>query len=163
MDTQNLNIILKELHQESFSWALRCVNNNEALAKDVLQTVYLKILEKKALYSEKSGIKSWLFSVIRYTAVDLLKKEGRTFEGAIPETDLDGEYDQYQVLLNQLSERQKEVLTLVFYHDMTLEEAALTLQISLGSVRTHYHRGKEALKELIVSQRKRQYSNEETL
>ena len=47
--------------------------------------------------------------------------------------------------LNTLSPRQREVLHLVFYHEMTIEEAAAVMQISLGSARTHYDRGKKAM------------------
>jgi RNA polymerase sigma-70 factor (ECF subfamily) len=45
---------------------------------------------------------------------------------------------------------QQEVILMVFYHQMTIEQSAEVLQISLGTARTHYERGKKNLKKLIL-------------
>jgi RNA polymerase sigma-70 factor (ECF subfamily) len=45
---------------------------------------------------------------------------------------------------------QQQVILMVFYHQMTIEQSAEVLQIQLGTARTHYARGKKKLKELIL-------------
>jgi RNA polymerase sigma-70 factor (ECF subfamily) len=51
-----------------------------------------------------------------------------------------------RALLGTLSTRQREVLDLVFYHDLTLTQAARVLGLTVGAVRRHYHRGKARLR-----------------
>jgi RNA polymerase sigma-70 factor (ECF subfamily) len=44
-----------------------------------------------------------------------------------------------------LPRRQRQILELVFAHDMTIADAAEVLEITVGSARTHYDRGKKRL------------------
>ena len=48
--------------------------------------------------------------------------------------------------LDRLPARQREVLHLVFYQDLTIAAAAEVLGISVGSARVHYERGKAQLR-----------------
>ncbi|MEM7139884.1 MAG: SigE family RNA polymerase sigma factor [Actinomycetota bacterium] len=57
--------------------------------------------------------------------------------------------------LQQLSERQRACLVLRHYEDRTESEIADILGISIGSVRTHVHRGMEALGRLLESENPR--------
>jgi len=114
----------------------------------------LKILEGKAEYKEKSQIKTWLFSVIRFTAYEEGRKEVQNisleslsdlaYEEDAPEIDF------HEAMIQSLPDRQREVLLLVFYHNLTLEKAAEIMEISIGTVRKHYDRGKRNLKALIL-------------
>src|SRR5687767_10159735 len=69
MEISELKKELEKLHHASFGWALSCCGHDHADAEEVLQTVYLKILQGKARYRGESKLKTWLFSVIRKTAI----------------------------------------------------------------------------------------------
>jgi RNA polymerase sigma factor (sigma-70 family) len=51
--------------------------------------------------------------------------------------------------LVQLPRRQREVIELRLQHEMTIEEAAGALSISIGSARVHFARAKERLRRLL--------------
>ncbi|MFD2200049.1 RNA polymerase sigma factor [Shivajiella indica] len=154
MKTSQLEQVIKEMHAEAYLWSRQCCNFQDWLAKDVLQEVYLKILEGKARFHEKSNIKTWLFSVIRYTAMENLKKEKKLLpleEGL--EVELVEEVISkvnHEKLIMELPEKQREVLLLVFYHELTLEKSAEVMGIHVGTARTHYDRAKKNLKTLIL-------------
>ena len=153
MDKQNLEQLLKDHHTDAFMWARQCCKYNSEDAREVLQIVYLKIFEGKAVYRGKSAFKTWLFSVIRFSAIDMMKKE-RSYESLehltlVHEQPEELEQPNYKRLLAKLSDRQHQVLLLSFYHDMTLAEIAEVIDVHIGTVRTHYERGKEALRTLI--------------
>ena len=57
-----------------------------------------------------------------------------------------------QKALPQLSARQQEVLRLVFYQALTIQEAAEVLGLPVGTARTHYERGKARLRHLLLDE-----------
>ena len=157
MDIAELKTELEALHQASFGWALNCCRRNRADAEEVLQTVYLKIFQGKAVYRGESQLRTWLFAVIRKTAVTERRKQVlRSIIGSPgeksssqPEVELErSEMQQrFQQALSRLPARQRETLHLVFYQDLSLSEAAEVMNISIGSARRHYERGKQKLRE----------------
>jgi len=156
MDRAELECELERLHAASFGWALGCCGRNRDDAEEVLQTVYLKVLDGKARFDGRSSLKTWLFAVIRRTA--MAHRRTRWIRSLallrLPPPQPPPEVDQMETrrlvaALRRLSRRQREVLELVFYHDMTIEEAGQALRISLGSARVHYTRGKKRLEALL--------------
>jgi RNA polymerase sigma-70 factor (ECF subfamily) len=153
MNQSQLETLLRQHHREAYLWARQCCGFDEELAKDVIQMVFLKILEGKAKLREDRNPKIWLFSIIRFTAIDELRKAGK-WESLEIETEVAWEEDEsdevnYEALVRRLPKMQQEVLLMVFYHGMTLEQSAEVLQLHIGTVRTHYDRGKKRLKKLI--------------
>lgn len=153
MNRSQLESFLRKHHHEASLWARQCCGFDGELAKDVIQLVYLKVLEGKAKLKAEDHPKTWLFSVIRFTAMDELRANGKWLTIEIEE-DMAWESEPTETesnedLIRRLPKMQQEVLLMVFYHDMTLEEAAKVLQLHIGTVRTHYDRGKKKLKDWI--------------
>jgi len=158
---------LQSVHGASFGWALACCSWNREEAEEVLQTSYLKALEGRARFDGRSTLRTWFFGVIKHTAVEqrrrrrardlmLLNWFKHRPEPAPPHTpEILSHETQLQThlhhLLARLSQRQKEVLHLVFYQELTIDEASAVLGISLGSARTHYERGKSRMRELLMN------------
>ena len=160
MDTSELKRELEKHHQASFGWALSCCRHNRADAEEVLQTVYLKILQGKARYRGEASLRTWLFAVIRKTAISERRKQllrNLTSIGSAPKSDHDSqpavEFERsemqrrFQEALKCLPPRQRETLHLVFYQGLSLREAADVMHVSIGSARRHYERGKKRLRE----------------
>ena len=158
-DRAKLRALLEEHHISAWGWALCCCKDNREMAEDVLHNTYLKILDGKATFRGHSTFQTWLFAVIRKTALrDLsrltfrLEKITRFWSAASSPAEAESEYYRWEVrtqlrkLLSELSHRQRQVLQLVFYHELTIEESAEILGISVGSARTHYQRGKDRLR-----------------
>ena len=165
MDDVELRLQLERVHADCFGWAMSCCGRNRDDAEEVLQTVYLSVLDGRARFDARSSFRTWLFGVIRRTAASerrkawlrglLLTREAGSFaEDVFPppdgEVERESRRDGLRHSLARLARRQGEVLQLVFYHDLTVEEAAAVMRVSVGSARTHYARGKANLAAMLA-------------
>jgi RNA polymerase sigma-70 factor (ECF subfamily) len=149
------------LHPASFAWALACTRWNAADAEEVLQSAYLSILEGRARFDGRSTFRTWLFAVVRNIAARARRRRwleshepwrvllgGSTPDPSEPVL-AEERGARVRRALGTLPARQREVLDLVFFHEMTVEEAAEVMGVSIGTARTHYHRGKLRLLALL--------------
>ena len=151
---------LEELHPASFAWALGVCGRDADDAQEVLQETYLKIFEGKARFDGRSTLKTWLFAVIRRTAAARRRsrwlRELRFVFHDVSGVPDGGESAERRVIhseetsallhaLEHLARRQREIIELVFYHELTIEEAAGVVGVTVGTARVHYHRAKRRL------------------
>ena len=161
MERAGLERELRALHAASFGWALSCCGDDRQLAEDVLHESYLRVLEGRARFRGEAAFKTWLFGVIRNVARasrrraalrSLLTLRFARDPGTAEGKDATPEEAALRHALRQLPARQREVLVLVFYQELSIAQAAETLGIGLGTARTHYERGKAALRAALTTE-----------
>jgi RNA polymerase sigma factor (sigma-70 family) len=152
-------------HRAAFGWARACCRWDRSAADDVLQSAYLKVLDGRARFGGQGEFRAFLFGVIRRTAYEerrqrllrrtlslsALRRDRVTAPAPNDLGALVREETSRALIaaLRRLSARQREVLHLVFYHDLTITAAAEVLGMSVGSARVHYERGKAQLRKLL--------------
>lgn len=155
---------LESLHPDAFGWALHCCGGDQPKAEDVLQNAYLKLAQAKVRHDGISSFKTWWFGVIRLTAMEEHRRQ-RYRESLVgkllaffteehhpaPSRSLETKerHETLRRCLAQIPARQAEVLHLVFYHDLTINDAAQVMKVGVGSARQHYERGKARLRTLL--------------
>jgi RNA polymerase sigma-70 factor (ECF subfamily) len=165
----DLEAELARCHAAAHAWALACCRWDRDGAADVLQASYLKVVDGRARFEGRASFSTWLFGVIRLTAAEHRRREwmrrvlpltwlddrpeGRAADD-VPAALIRSEQAQQLVCaLERLPRRQREVLHLVFYQNVSIAEAAVVMGVSVGSARTHYERGKQRLRMLLGSER----------
>jgi RNA polymerase sigma factor (sigma-70 family) len=169
VDHAELATQLAALHLQCFGWAMSCCGYRREDAEDVVQDVYLGVLDNGLRFNGQSSLRTWLFGVIRHKARARLRRDRlRALLGVTHAARIDApapapapddhamtteRRETMRRAIGELATRQREVLLLVFYHDLTIEEAARIMDVSLGSARVHYQRGKKRLARLLSEER----------
>jgi len=159
---------LVEQYQHRLLRYLLHLTGNRAVAEDLFQEVWLRVLEKGHLYDGRNRFVTWLMSIGHNVAIDYLRKrnpasldemqdpeEGVPFE---PEASGPSPFDeaaarqQHEILdeaLSRVPPLFREVLVLRFQEQMKLEEIAKLIRIPVATVKTRIYRGVNALRPLL--------------
>lgn len=160
---------LSELYQRYgglvYSLATRVIGSR-ALAEEVTQDTFLKVWNQARTWDPDRGkLSSWLLTITRYTAIDLLRKEQRRPTDASVSLDdimhvlgAKGLMDDPQwhdgrllrSLMTRLPSEQIQVIELAFFQGMSHSEMAEHLHLPLGTVKTRVRLGLQKLKDLWI-------------
>ncbi|KQC29706.1 RNA polymerase sigma factor [Flagellimonas eckloniae] len=123
------------------------VVRDEDLAQDVLQESFIKIWKKADSYDpSKAKLFTWLFRIIRNTAIDKLRsvnnksdKEVQIDVSDVYNLGVSGirpEFMDVQDNLEKIEPKYKIVLEALFFEGMTQQEASEELGIPLGTIKS---------------------------
>ena len=131
-------------------------------ARDVVQDTFIRLYQQD-IEKVRKGLKTWLYTVCRNRALDVLRKEGRAVvtaeegfakweaEGLSPRamTDLDERVQQVTRCLDKLSANQREVIRLKFQQGMSYKEISEVTGLSSGNVGFLIHTGLKRMRSLL--------------
>ena len=145
-----------------FNTALRIVGRTED-AEDILQESFLEAFRNLQSFEGRASMGSWLHRIVVNRSVNLLKSRRLILVEATPEmaetadttdeiADLSLQVEQIRTALTQLPAGYRTVLTLHLFEGFDHEEISSILGIAPVSVRTQYHRARQALLKIIRQQ-----------
>jgi RNA polymerase sigma-70 factor, ECF subfamily len=129
-------------------------------ARQVLQETWLKVLQGMRMLRRPESLPAWLYGIARNTAVSHLRAKCQEralfeFDESVAEPNGDDarlSFDDAERIhygLGRISLVHREVLTLFFLQDLSLEEIASVLEIPVGTVKSRLHHAKHALKAVL--------------
>jgi RNA polymerase sigma-70 factor (ECF subfamily) len=162
--------LLTRFQQPVYSLALRLLNE-QSDASDVVQEVFLKVFRNIGSFRGQSSLKTWIYRITvneahnarrwffrhrrREVDLDVDPEESRGLKEVIPDSSrspFDVVFDRERHLmieeaLGRINPIFREAVVLRDLADLSYEEIADVLSVSLGTVKSRILRGREALRE----------------
>ena len=160
-------------HGKVYAIAYRMTRNRED-ALDIAQEVFVKAHRGISKWKPIKGFQHWLYRIATNMTIDVMRKrkrrsavivEGEDFSadrGSVTPADgpdpvrlleLEDIGKRLQAALDTLPERQRAVMMLRYYEDLSIKEIASVLECTEGTVKTHLFRGTGKLRDMFGSKR----------
>ncbi len=162
---------LIEQYQNRLYRYLIFLTSNPALAEDLFQETWIRVLERGHQYNAKCKFESWLFAIARNLVIDVSRRKKMASLEDLGNPESEQAYDPpdeqavsalqllvtreneqaVQVSLQKIAPYYREVLLLRFHEELNLEEIAEILATPVSTVKSRLYRGLTALKSALIS------------
>ena len=156
-----LEAAFHRLVDEDSRFLLRAIQRwvrDEQFAEDVLQNTFIKIWKGLPEFRGDAQVRSWCFRIAYNESMGFLRSSQRfklvDFEAHHQERQAEAtgwSGSEIESLLHQalegLPDRQRQVFELRYYEEMSYEEIAEILQLSVGSLKASFHHARKKIEE----------------
>lgn len=151
--------ILQAYRRKVFGLAYSFVRNRET-AEDVAQEVFIRVWRALPSFDGRASLSTWIYTIARNASLSALRdrRHGQPLEEPEATTALEtppqaqadtversAERAALQRLVDQLPDRQRQVVLLYYLQEQSLEEVATMLAMPVGTVKTLLHRARQRL------------------
>jgi len=133
-----------------------------ALAEDVLQTTFLSFVRARGRYESGTNVRAWIYAIATNAGRDAMRRarsrlDRLTDTGDAPPTAAEGAGPRdpgaaraVERALMRLPLEQREAVVLSKLQDLSFEEIATALGISVAAAKVRAHRGYQRLREILA-------------
>ncbi len=154
--------LFSQYHDKLYHYFLKVTNGNISDSKDLVQTVYVKLLIQQEKILEIDNIQRWIFTVARNCSRDFFRRHNvkkyldlSNYESHDSnESDIEKQ-DRIDLLYHALSLLKKQYRMIIILHvfqELPHKKIASMLGISESNSRTRYHRAVKTLKSIYFKQ-----------
>jgi len=158
-DRQAIEGLLVKYEKPVYNAAYRMLNNAED-ARDVTQTVFLKVIENLDSYDPRYKFFSWIYRIALNESINCLKKQNRLDPlDREPVSDTNGPEEQtgseqmsqsMQTALMTIKAEYRTVIVLKHFVDCSYEEIGQILDLPEQKVKSRLYTGRQLLKEALT-------------
>ena len=176
-DTQSLAAGLRRRDPDLLDWLIEqyqhrlyryllFLTGNRALAEDLFQETWIRVLERGHQYNAKSKFESWLFAIARNLVIDVSRRKKIASLEELGDSESNQPFElpdehsisPLQLLVSRESKEAvqlsllkipayyREVLLLRFQEELSLEEISAVLATPISTVKSRLYRGLTVLK-----------------
>ena len=160
-DKLAMQVLFARHHTAVYRWLFRFVGN-ETVAEDLLSDVFFDVWQQAGRFEGRSAVTTWLLSIARFKALSARRRRthaelDETIETTVADTADNAEValvkkHQGEVLrgaMTKLSREHREIIDLVYYHENSVEDCALILNIPVATVKTRMFYARKKLAALV--------------
>jgi len=155
-------LILK--YQEPLYWHIRRMVHIHQDADDVIQNTFIKVYKHIRKFKQDSKLYTWLYRIATNESITFIQKKRKHLKisGELNEITLmqqlkaddyfDGNEAQVKLIaaIAKLPMRQKQVFNMRYYDDLSYNEIAEILEVSVGSLKASYHHAAKKIENHLI-------------
>jgi len=138
----------------------RALTRDPSRADDLVQDTRVRALDKQHLYQDGTNLRAWLFTLMHNQHVNNARRNVREDNSldvdtvaahlvAVTDPTASRQLRELDEAIGKLAMEQRQVILLIGLEGMSYEEAAVILDVPIGTVRSRLSRGREALRRLM--------------
>jgi RNA polymerase sigma factor (sigma-70 family) len=165
---ENLTMLVERHHSPLLGFLYRMTGGDRALAEDLAQETFLRVLRSISQYQYPRPVKPWIYMIATNLARDHYKRAEMRHTQSMPEDENDAvvqhelmpeeslilsdEARRAAAAMLRLPDHQREAVILRYYQEFSLAEIADALDVPLGTVKSRISLGLGRLREMLMEQ-----------